>query len=503
MTDNDIEATAERAKPMWGNALYQKRARKAFPILIELSRSGKTITYAALARRLRMASARNLNYVLGSIGASLSVLSAQWKELIPPIEALVINSETQLPGAGVDHFLSRAPSPVPTDRAGQIEYAHREIFRYPKWRSVQSALRGLVRSPPGSAARRVTTPEGDSTASRRYWWVNHKQTHRQELDGEYLWSPKKNQDGANNVSYDNMIHVSPGDVVFSFADAAIRAVGVALGRAREAPKPPEFGSAGDQWGTDPGWQVPVRFKELNDPLRPKDHIAQLAPVLPTKHSPIRASGDDNQGVYLATVPEAMVDKLTELLAGQVDQIVESITQTMGGSLLDDAAEERIQQRTDIGPTVKKSLVTARRGQGVFRVNLEQIELKCRVTGVLDRRHLRASHIKPWCICDDREKLDGFNGLLLSPHVDHLFDRGYISFSDSGDLLVSKEVIHAVLESWGIALPRNVGPFNPEQCRYLEYHRVHVFEKTTGGRRGKSTEDPEAAVNGEPVVVRPE
>jgi len=340
----------------------------------------------------------------------------------------------------------------------------------------------------------------------KYWWVNHKQTHRQELEGEYLWSPKKNQNGAKNVSYDNMTHVMPGDVVFSFADAAIRAVGVALGRAREAPKPPEFAAAGDQRGTDPGWQVPVRFKELADPLRPKDHTTRLASVLPARHSPIRASGDGNQGVYLAAVPGPMVDKLTELLAGQVEQIVESITQTTDGSLVDDAAEELILQRTDIGPTVKKTLVNARRGQGVFRVNLEQIERKCRLTGVLDRRHLRASHIKPWCICDDREKLDGFNGLLLSPHVEHLFDRGYVSFSDFGDLLVSKELNKAVLESWGIALPRNVGRFSQEQCRYLEYHRTHVFGKSNGGRRGQLTgepAEPEAAVSGEPVVVRTE
>jgi hypothetical protein len=338
----------------------------------------------------------------------------------------------------------------------------------------------------------------------KYWWVNHKQTHRQELEGEYLWSPKTNQNGAKNVSYDNMVRVLPGDVVFSFADGAIRAIGVAVGRAREAPKPPEFGSAGVQWGTAPGWQVPVRFNRVIRPVRPKDHATQLAPVLPTKHSPIRKSGDRNQGVYLAAVPEPMVDKLIELLAGEVEQIVESVAQMTGGSLVDEAAEERLQQRTDIGPTVKQTLVSARRGQGVFRVNLEQIEQTCRVTGVLDRRHLRASHIKPWFICDDREKLDGFNGLLLSPHVDHLFDRGYISFSDSGDLLVSKELNHAVLESWGIAMPRNVGPFSDEQCRYLEYHRSHIFGKSNGGRRGPSAEapqEPEGAANFAPVVVR--
>jgi len=172
----------------------------------------------------------------------------------------------------------------------------------------------------------------------KYWWVNHRQTYRQELEGEYLWSPKKNQNGAKNVSYDNMIHVMPGDVVLSFADEAIRAVGVALGRAREAPKPPELGSAGNQWGTSPGWQVPVRFAELAEPLRPKDHSSQLAPVLPARHSPIRASGDVNQSVFLAAVPEPMVTRLTKLFAGQVAHIVESITRTTGGSLVDDAAK---------------------------------------------------------------------------------------------------------------------------------------------------------------------
>jgi putative restriction endonuclease len=340
---------------------------------------------------------------------------------------------------------------------------------------------------------------------RKYWWVNHKQqTHRDELAGEYLWSPKKNQNGVKNVSYDNMVHVMPGDVVFSFADGAIRAVGVAIERARDALKPSEFGSAGEQRGTEPGWQVPIRFRELTHPLRPKDHSSELAPVLPAKYFPIRASGDGNQGIYLAALPEPMVDKLTALLAGQVEQIVESITQTTDRGLVDDAAEERIRLRTDIGPTVKKTLLNARRGQGVFRANLEQIERKCRVTGLLDRRHLRASHIKPWFICDDNEKLDGSNGLLLSPHVDHLFDRGYVSFSDSGDLLVSKELNQAVLESWGIALPQNGGAFSAEQCRYLEYHRAHVFGRSTRGRRGQSTaapEKPELAVNLAPVVAR--
>jgi hypothetical protein len=146
--------------------------------------------------------------------------------------------------------------------------------------------------------------------------------------------------------------------------------------------------------------------------------------------------------------------------------------------------QRLELRTDIGPTEKDVLIRARRGQGRYRDNLEKVESACRVTGALDRRHLRATHIKPWFQSDDREKLDGFNGLLLSPHVNHLFDRGYISFSDAGELLISKHMNDMVLTSWGIKPGRTVGTFKPEQKKYLAYHRQQVFEQEAGGRRGK-------------------
>jgi putative restriction endonuclease len=320
----------------------------------------------------------------------------------------------------------------------------------------------------------------ESTVS--HWWVNHKQTHRQEIEGEYLWSPKKNQNGANNETYNNMTKVLPGDVVFSFADGEIRAVGVVLGRAREAPRPPEFRATGHQWGKDPGWQVPVRFELLKHPIRVKDHVRELAPVLPEKYSPIRKTGDVNQGVYLAALPPAMASAVRHLLEGEVDNIRERMMDSAGIDLRDDAAEAAIQQRTNIGPREKASLVNARRGQGIYRENLEQIERKCRMTGLLDRRHLRASHIKPWSASTDEEKLDGFNGLLLSPHFDHLFDRGYISFEDNGNLKVSRYLNPAVIEIWRIDINQNVGPFKPEQCKYLEYHRRHVFEHHGSGRR---------------------
>ncbi len=85
-----------------------------------------------------------------------------------------------------------------------------------------------------------------------------------------------------------------------------------------------------------------------------------------------------------------------------------------------------------------------------------------MTGVDLLDHLRASHIKPWRNSSDQEKVDGNNGLLLAPHIDHLFDQGYISFMDVGDLIVSKQCPAALIKAWGIDASINVGPFRPAQ-----------------------------------------
>ncbi len=94
----------------------------------------------------------------------------------------------------------------------------------------------------------------------------------------------------------------------------------------------------------------------------------------------------------------------------------------------------------------------------------------RVTGVTNKALLIASHIKPWSKCDNNtERLDGNNGLLFSPHIDKLFDRGWITFTDAGELLCAEPSIEQALQQWGIELPLNVSPFSPKQAAFLTYH----------------------------------
>jgi hypothetical protein len=78
----------------------------------------------------------------------------------------------------------------------------------------------------------------------KYWWVNQNQTYKHEVSGGYLWSPKKKKDGSRNYFYDTMTQAMVGDLVMSFSDTRIKALGIVRAPAAAAPKPTVFGNAG-------------------------------------------------------------------------------------------------------------------------------------------------------------------------------------------------------------------------------------------------------------------
>jgi putative restriction endonuclease len=300
-----------------------------------------------------------------------------------------------------------------------------------------------------------------------FWWVNHRQTRDYEVQGEYLWSPKFNQNGARNRSYDNMVIARPGDIVFSYAEGQIAWVGIVLADASTSPKPIEFGKTGIYW-SDEGWHLPVAFQPAVQTVRPRDHIDLIVPLLPEKYSPIQENGNGNQGIYLA----AISDKLGELLlqlTNTVLRIGDSDADTASTVLqqLNDIDEIK---SADIPETQRIQLVKARVGQGLFRSLVLLKHPVCRITGVADKRLLRASHIKPWKVSDNFERLDGNNGIMLSPHVDALFDQGLMSFEDSGRALFRNDLKKEILQKWSIPASNAASPFQPAQRVYLRLHR---------------------------------
>lgn len=213
-----------------------------------------------------------------------------------------------------------------------------------------------------------------------------------------------------------------------------------------------------------------------------------APFLPAKYSPLQKTGDGLQGVYLTEVPASLADALVQLMGREaaetrevarswVSDVVDPRLPAQAQAEWEEDLARRVEQDTRIPVTEKRQVILARRGQGKFRERVSMIERACRITRVNWPEHLRASHCKPWRDCTSNdERLDGENGLLLTPTADHLFDRGFISFENNGDLLISPVVHWESLKRMGIPPDkrRNVGALSEGQRRYLEYHRDSVF-----------------------------
>jgi putative restriction endonuclease len=321
-----------------------------------------------------------------------------------------------------------------------------------------------------------------------YWWVNQNQTAKQEVTGGYMWSPKRTKSGSRNAFYENMRECAPGDLVFSFVDTRISNLGVVTSFCDESPRPQEFGATGDQWDAD-GWRVGVDFQRLLAPIKPANHMNVIAPTLPAKYSPIRPDGGGNQ-IYLARVPPPMAKVLMDLIGPEAEALAQRASGLPADSSdrvpVDEAREDALATSvlgdSRIPETERQSLVRSRMGQGLFRDRVAAIEPRCRVTGVTNLFYRIASHIKPWKHSDNTERLDGNNGLLLAPHIDHLFDKGFISFADDGLLLISPAADVDALRSMGVPVdtPLNVRAFNAAQRGYLEYHRAEVFKKAVIG-----------------------
>lgn len=320
----------------------------------------------------------------------------------------------------------------------------------------------------------------------RYWWVNQNQTYAQEKGGGYLWSPKRRADGKQNPFYEFMREVSPGDLILSFVDTYIPAVGIAESYCYECPKPGEFGKAGAYWDQI-GWKVDVHYRPLSRKIRPSEHMSKLQPVLPDKYSPLQTKGFGNQGVYLTELPAALMTALAELIGQEVTQLMGARyvsepqndyqkAPAVGLVEWEEYLAQKLRADKHLGETEKESLVISRLGQGKFKQNVSRLEYRCRITHVDRPEHLRASHIKPWRDSTNDERLDGENGFLLTPSIDHLFDRGFISFDDDGKLLVSPVAHKPALERMGVNTGDmvNVGKFTNGQKSHLDFHRNFVF-----------------------------
>ena len=143
------------------------------------------------------------------------------------------------------------------------------------------------------------------------------------------------------------------------------------------------------------------------------------------------------------------------------------------TLLEDMAMRDVQTTADIAETQREQVVLARIGQGNFRAGLINLWQGCSVSCCDFIPALRASHIKPWSVSSNDERLDVYNGLLLTPNLDILFDKGLISFKDDGGILISPRLPETARIALGCDESMGIKP-KAENIPYLAWHRDNLF-----------------------------
>jgi hypothetical protein len=209
-----------------------------------------------------------------------------------------------------------------------------------------------------------------------------------------------------------------------------------------------------------GWRIDVVYSNITPPLPLGRVLPRIRPLLPTTYSPLTAEGRGNQG-YLYSLPD---------VAGRA--IAEALNYSGGINPVDDAASRTAQGET---PTEKDALAKSRIGQGKYRKQvLEVWGGRCAVTGLGVEQLLKASHVKPWRDCDNHERLDKYNSVLLSAAYDAAFDCGLITFGREGRLQLATGFDRSDALLAGIDA-RSTIAISSELERYLRVHRTTVFK----------------------------
>lgn len=134
----------------------------------------------------------------------------------------------------------------------------------------------------------------------------------------------------------------------------------------------------------------------------------------------------------------------------------------------------VENDNNIKATEKDSIVKSRIGQGIFRNELIEYWHGCAISQCPFTWMLIASHIKPWRDADNQERLDTYNGLLLLPNYDKLFDLGYISFTQMGKIMYSRLLDKFDREAIGLTSDLHLVKLENQHLKYLKYHNENCF-----------------------------
>lgn len=294
-----------------------------------------------------------------------------------------------------------------------------------------------------------------------FFWVNLGASYKEVKANKFLWAPAytigKSGKKKTNAGWDPVQEVKAGDVIFCHLSGNIIYVAVALKDAYSAKRPST--RAFNQWKED-GFQIDVDLTLLT----PTVSISGFKPTLIAIHnqncSPaLFTKANKTSQQYMIRLPLGAGALILSYLGDiEVNVCEESSARKSGGKLAKGGNREIITQ--------------ARVGQGQFRDDvLSMWKNTCPITNLSKPELLIASHIVPWSLSNETEKIDPNNGFPFSPSVDKLFDKGYISFDDNGNMLIKTSAIdNHDLKLLGLLPNAKIPGINMQQKAYLAKHR---------------------------------
>lgn len=300
-----------------------------------------------------------------------------------------------------------------------------------------------------------------------FYWVNIGKSYKEVEDEEFLWAPSyaigKTGKKKHNAGWETVKRVKAGDVIFCNRAGSIIFVAVARNAAYPAksPKTRTF----EVWNDD-GFRIDVDLSVVSPTVKVNSFKRELMAIHNDECTPkLFAKNGGVSQQYMVEIP----DGAGALILGYTGNAEQDVCNKV------DARKKR---RLSQGGT-REVLAQARVGQGQFRDEVLALwKNTCPVTGLRKPELLTASHILKWSLSDDTEKIDPNNGFPLSPAIDKLFDRGYVSFNESGELLFNKDAVSSQdLERLGVPVDAKIKGLNAQQKAYLRRHRVlYHFEK---------------------------
>lgn len=295
-----------------------------------------------------------------------------------------------------------------------------------------------------------------------YFIVFQNKTYHEERTGRYLWAPKRTKSRKKVFHWSNMTKVKEGDMIFSLYKRNIVSVNIAKNDCIDANRPAALDRV-NLWEKE-GWLVEAEYNVLANPIKVDDYIDEILKLCPTKYSPFTSGGKGSQG-YLFKIGDELGAYLLELA---------NVKNNLQLTNLSKNEKEYIKEVNDLlnkfkDETEKARVVKARIGQGLFRDKLLSNTEECAMCGLAMKELLIASHCKPWKNCNDKERLDVNNGILLCPTHDALFDKGLIAFNDDGNIIISNKIQESQFELLNINKNIKID-FRKEQIPYIKWHR---------------------------------